>query len=481
MVAVGNNGITYSYDGIVWSSPNGTPIGGIGHGVAWNGALWVAVGGNGISSSSIATSPDGINWTDVSSGLSAGNGVAWNGSLWVAVGQGSSSIVTSPDGINWTNASSSVSIVNGIAWNGSLWVAVGSGTPDILYSYDGFNWTGAGAQLGGFGSGIAWNGALWVAVGGDGESPPLVVTSPDGINWTGRTTPLDGLEIGSGIAWNGSLWVAACTVYTINGGILYSPDGITWTLSASGSALMPSAYGIAWNGSLWVAVGATAGIIYSVDGINWSSAPSSPFNDSYNGRGIASRRPLPYVGETIVPPLLHQAPLTGPTGGALVFESPTGTNNLYYSRFLNILENSGTGTLSIQGNLDVSGTISKTAGSFLIPHPDPAKTETHLLRHCFVEAPTRGDNLYRWTLTTTDRSADQALPSYSPFLNESWQFFVNPVSSWGQGYVELSADETSFRLLASEDGVYDVLGIATRKDAAAKDFFDGQGPEFLRG
>jgi len=174
--------------------------------------------------------------------------------------------------------------------------------------------------------------------------------------------------------------------------------------------------------------------------------------------------------------------LTGPTGGALVFESPTGTNNLYYSRFLSLLEdnNGGTSTLYIQGNLDVSGTISKTAGSFLIPHPDPAKTETHLLRHCFVEAPTRGDNLYRWTLTTTDRWATQELPSYSPFLNESWQFYVNPVSSWGQGYVMLAADERSFRLIASEDGTYHVLGVATRKDAAAKAFFDEKGVEFLR-
>jgi hypothetical protein len=166
-----------------------------------------------------------------------------------------------------------------------------------------------------------------------------------------------------------------------------------------------------------------------------------------------------------------------------VFESPTGTNNLYYSRFLNIVEdnNGGTNTLYIQGNLDISGSLSKTAGSFLIPHPDPAKTETHLLRHCFVESPTRGDNLYRWTLTTTNRVADQSLPSYSPFLNEGWDFYVNPVNSLGKGYVVLADDERSFRLLVSEDGAYHVLGVATRKDAAAKAFFDETGVEFLRG
>jgi len=165
-----------------------------------------------------------------------------------------------------------------------------------------------------------------------------------------------------------------------------------------------------------------------------------------------------------------------------VFESPTGTNNLYSSRFLSLVEdnNGGTGSLSIQGNLDISGTLSKTAGSFLIPHPDPAKTETHLLRHCFVESPTRGDNLYRWTLTTTDRGADQPLPSYSPFLNENWQFFVRPTQSFGRAYVVLADDERSFRLVVSEDGTYNVLGIATRKDPAAKAFFDKQGPEFSR-
>ena len=167
-----------------------------------------------------------------------------------------------------------------------------------------------------------------------------------------------------------------------------------------------------------------------------------------------------------------------------MFTSPTGTNHLYYSRFLSLVEDNnvgGTGTLYIQGNLDVSGTISKTAGSFLIPHPDPTKNSTHLLRHCFVEAPTRGDNLYRWTLTTTHRVAEQELPAYSPFLNENWQFYVNPVACMGEGYGVLAEDERSFRLLVTEDGTYTVLGVATRKDAAAKAFFDGKGVEFLRG
>jgi hypothetical protein len=77
--------------------------------------------------------------------------------------------------------------------------------------------------------------------------------------------------------------------------------------------------------------------------------------------------------------------------------------------------------------------------------------------------------------------AEQQLPSYSPFLNERWDFYVNPVNSLGKGYVVLAEDERSFRLLVSEDGAYHVLGVATRKDAAAAAFFDGKGVEFLRG
>ena len=175
---------------------------------------------------------------------------------------------------------------------------------------------------------------------------------------------------------------------------------------------------------------------------------------------------------------LSQVPLQGPTGAALVIESPTGTNHLHYSRFLNVMENGGTGTMNILGDLTITGALSKGSGAFLIPHPDPAKTATHMLRHCFVEAPTRGDNLYRWTLTTTNSVCVQLLPAYSPFLNENWQFFVQAVDGFGQGYCVLASDEGSFRLQVSEDGTYHVLGIATRKDAIAKAFFDEKGSEF---
>ena len=117
--------------------------------------------------------------------------------------------------------------------------------------------------------------------------------------------------------------------------------------------------------------------------------------------------------------------------------------------------------------------------SFVIDHPNPALTKTHKLSHCCVEGPTRGETLNRWSLTTTNKTCVQALPSYSPFLNENWQFFVNGIGHFGTGYVTLNQEETEFTLTTSQDGPYSVLGIATRKDKAALTF-DIKGIEYLK-
>jgi len=132
----------------------------------------------------------------------------------------------------------------------------------------------------------------------------------------------------------------------------------------------------------------------------------------------------------------------------------------------------GYGGITALGDPDLGqwSNIYANSKSFVIPHPDPSKCDTHLLRHNCVEAPTRGDNLYRWTITTTNKTYVQTIPSYSCFLNGCWQFFVNSINSFGVGYVTLAPDESSFTVTVSEDGTYNVLGIATRKDAYAKDF-----------
>ena len=61
------------------------------------------------------------------------------------------------------------------------------------------------------------------------------------------------------------------------------------------------------------------------------------------------------------------------------------------------------GCLASSGRtLGICGTLSKTAGSFQIAHPDPCKNQTHDLFHSFVESPTAGDNLYRFEVESVD-------------------------------------------------------------------------------
>ena len=67
------------------------------------GGLWVAAGASGM----LATSPDGINWTQGTSSFGTTIlTIAHNGVQWVAAGD-SGLLATSPDGINWTQGTSS--------------------------------------------------------------------------------------------------------------------------------------------------------------------------------------------------------------------------------------------------------------------------------------------------------------------------------------------------------------------------------------
>ena len=66
--------------------------------------LWVAAGASGL----LATSPDGITWTQQTSSFATTTirAVAYDGSQWVAAGT-SGKLATSPDGITWTQQTSS--------------------------------------------------------------------------------------------------------------------------------------------------------------------------------------------------------------------------------------------------------------------------------------------------------------------------------------------------------------------------------------
>ena len=127
----------------------------------------------------------------------------------------------------------------------------------------------------------------------------------------------------------------------------------------------------------------------------------------------------------------------------------------------------------VEPSLHVAGTLSKTAGSFMIDHPDPEKTDTHTLWHSFVESPTAGDNIYRFTVDVYDGSGWTLIPDYFHYLNTDVQIWVNAVDHFGRAYGKITPDKNAVRVYADTDGEYNVLVIATRKDEAAIKYWNG--------
>jgi hypothetical protein len=89
-----------------------------------------------------------------------------------------------------------------------------------------------------------------------------------------------------------------------------------------------------------------------------------------------------------------------------------------------------------------------------------------------VETNTIGDNIYRYKVTTTNCIATQALPTYFKYLNENPQVFITGEDILGYGKGKVNDELTEVSIQVSQDGIYNVLVIGTRKDQLMKDYWD---------
>ena len=118
---------------------------------------------------------------------------------------------------------------------------------------------------------------------------------------------------------------------------------------------------------------------------------------------------------------------------------------------------------------------------FDIIHPDPSKgSEGYRLRHGAVEAPTFGENLYRFTVTVSSDggSVTTDLPSYFSFLNENPQVWIQARGMFAQAYGEINSDLTSFAVTGEKAGQYDVLVIGSRKSETTGESIGVFTPEY---
>jgi hypothetical protein len=118
------------------------------------------------------------------------------------------------------------------------------------------------------------------------------------------------------------------------------------------------------------------------------------------------------------------------------------------------------------GNVEITGNLSKSSGSFKIDHPlDPANK---YLYHSFVESPDM-KNVYDGVVTTdANGDATVTLPDYFQALNRDFRYQLTVIGQFAQAIVASKVKGNSFTIKTDQPGVevsWQVTGI--RQDAYA--------------
>jgi hypothetical protein len=231
---------------------------------------------------SIATSPDGQQWTtlDLSSLPDRSlNGIDYGNDRWVAVGD-RGSILTSTDGETWlTSESGVVQDLKDIVFGDGQFVVVGNrlDTSVALVSSDGVEWTATLSRANGAPTSpaflyldhVAFGANGFVAIGGGSSA----LWSPDGQTWTEH--PLDQEILRGGVAFGNGQWAAGGLALTLSTtfatALLTSADGREW-IDHTGGVPSVTQNGIAFGNGVHVAVGTGGRIARSTNGIDWSLA-----------------------------------------------------------------------------------------------------------------------------------------------------------------------------------------------------------------
>ena len=325
-----------SYDGLTWQLIEDNPFEfyqyvqtntsnaggdwGLCYEIAWNSklSLWIALGGDG--SFGMLTPGGSVYSNTITTSFSGDIG----SSNFVTVTKSTlstTSIATSPDGLNWTSRGNGRDVFGRlrsplsyvypkIACNDTLILASGSftgaytGSDNLIVSTDGITWTlkprSSTTNLRLTVRTIAFNGALWI-IGGTisgGLWNTSIQVSTDATNWT-DTAGTGGYDFYH-IAWNGSIWMGLA--YDNNQyHIFTSSTGYDWlrvnSIGNDSSTLSDNK--LIWDGNYWIITGLTTGdgVTYkTVDGITLIPI------DSLNGRrtgSIATNIPLPILGGTL--------------------------------------------------------------------------------------------------------------------------------------------------------------------------------------
>jgi hypothetical protein len=196
------------------------------------------------------------------------------------------------------------------------------------------------------------------------------------------------------------------------------------------------------SAGVWGNATSTTGAVFGVIGSTTSSTPSAAGVQGYSSATTGGAYGVVGGSES-------------PSGVGIVGTNPAGG---LAGRF--------DGDVRVNGNLQVTGTVSKGGGSFKIDHPlDPANK---YLYHSFVESPDMKD-IYDG-IATLDRhgAATVVLPDWFEALNQDFRYQLTSIGVYAPIYVADGIKSNRFRIAGGRAGMrvsWQVTGI--RKDAFA--------------
>jgi hypothetical protein len=278
--------------------------------------LFVAVQYNTSNTSSIYTSPDGINWTVRSSNF-ANNmiKIVYGNGLFVVLlnRAGTQSIITSPDGINWTvRTTPNATTWKDIVYGNGIFIAIRDSTStetlSIMISTDGINWHSSTNLPNRRWAKIVYSNGIFY-IGYNVVSTTYLATSKNGVSWIQYETPLASgtgyfLKVVNDMVFTGGSNRAIASnnlidwnSMNITGNMIdniINVNGLYITASRSGSTSQNPVY-------------------TSTDGFNWGARSAPPGN--YRG--------LMYEKEMFIATFFHDV---APNNTTLIVNSSNGIN-----------------------------------------------------------------------------------------------------------------------------------------------------------
>lgn len=248
--------------------------------IAYGAGKFVITG----ESSTVLTSPDGVNWSDESSVGGEWRSITYGDDQFVAVGtrwesEVEQAAMSSTDGENWTTVETPARC-SSVAYGAGQFVAVGSNNDEgvVATSPDGASWTPRMSAAGGWSS-VTFADGKFVAVGSESEQVQTM-TSIDGITWTANPGP--GTYM-SAIAYGADRFVALSR--DDNGAIAaISTNAAMWTPHQ-----MPQVHArsVTFGDGQFIAIG-SGGVLSSTDGVQWTSQ-SIPTSQGASARSSSPR------------------------------------------------------------------------------------------------------------------------------------------------------------------------------------------------